>query len=584
MYSAARAVRRVARHQAPLRSGQRARGGAVSCGPLLALLTLAAVQPSIAHAQLTPPKQYTISPTNVNLMDATYTTSVEDLSIGPLSLQRTYLGGPDVSNSYFGYNWTHNFDIWAYAGTFAGQSETKVIIGRKTYAYWGLPDAQTYSQSDEDGTRVTVEGGVMVFRDRDGTTYRFNSGWNSKVASITSPDGSVLRFTYASGKVKTIISSQGYALVFDYGGNGRVSAACAFNRAMTYVTTTTTCASAALKTTYGYSGSNLISATDVSGQTAHYGYTTSAPPYNEGFGLTCETDPGTTTCRVVNEYTAGTYQVKKQTLADGKVWLFGCTCSFMGRGEQVEDIPEDYTGWTDPNGASKSFAFRNYTPTAYLDENGKRYLTSFYGGTLLGIGAPEGNSVSFNLSDRGMSTGQTYAPKPNTGAARINQDVRTYSTTCTNTITCNKPLTIADGKQNVTSFTYDPTHGGVLTATRPADGAGLSAVTRYAYVSRTAWVKNSAGGYVAETPIWLPSEERTCRTTATTDSGACAGGAADEVVTRYEYGPDSGPNTLLPRGVSVSADGLTRRTCYGYDTQGNKISETSPRAGLAACS
>jgi len=34
----------------------------------------------------------------------------------------------------------------------------------------------------------------------------------------------------------------------------------------------------------------------------------------------------------------------------------------------------------------------------------------------------------------------------------------------------------------------------------------------------------------------------------------------------------------------TTAGGVSLRTCYGYDTQSNKISETSPRAGLTVCS
>ena len=40
---------------------------------------------------------------------------------------------------------------------------------------------------------------------------------------------------------------------------------------------------------------------------------------------------------------------------------------------------------------------------------------------------------------------------------------------------------------------------------------------------------------------------------------------------------------LLVRGVAVTADGQTRRTCYGYDALGRRISETKPNAGLGAC-
>ena len=83
-------------------------------------------------------------------------------------------------------------------------------------------------------------------------------------------------------------------------------------------------------------------------------------------------------------------------------------------------------------------------------------------------------------------------------------------------------------------------------------------------------------------PVWLLSTEKSCNTSATS-AGACAAGSSDEVTTTYDYGPDSGPNNLWLRGKVVTAGGVSLRTCYGYDVSGNKISETSPRAGLAVC-
>jgi hypothetical protein len=116
-----------------------------------------------------------------------------------------------------------------------------------------------------------------------------------------------------------------------------------------------------------------------------------------------------------------------------------------------------------------------------------------------------------------------------------------YPTTCSNFKTCNKPTSTTDAKGKVTDYTYDATHGGLLTESAPADANGIRAVKRYAYVQRYAWIKNAGGGYShASTPVWLLSEMRTCRTTATMN-GACAGGAADEVLTAYEYGPDTAP-------------------------------------------
>jgi hypothetical protein len=97
------------------------------------------------------------------------------------------------------------------------------------------------------------------------------------------------------------------------------------------------------------------------------------------------------------------------------------------------------------------------------------------------------------------------------------------------------------------------------------------------------------GGYVqAATPLWVKSKERFCTTTSA--SGAsCAGGATDEVLTEYDYGPNSGPNNLLVRGLAVTATNSsgvleTQRTCYVYDVNGRKISETKPAANLGACS
>jgi len=151
-----------------------------------------------------------------------------------------------------------------------------------------------------------------------------------------------------------------------------------------------------------------------------------------------------------------------------------------------------------------------------------------------------------------------------------------------------KPLSMTDANGNVTEYTYAPQHGGVLTETGPAVN-GVRPQTRHSYAQRHAWVSNGAGGYVeAATPVWVRVATSTCRTSAATGNPAspCAT-AGDEVLTAYDYGPDSGPNTLLLRGQTVTStdNGVTRtlRTCYAYDALGRKISETRPNAGLAGC-
>jgi hypothetical protein len=160
---------------------------------------------------------------------------------------------------------------------------------------------------------------------------------------------------------------------------------------------------------------------------------------------------------------------------------------------------------------------------------------------------------------------------------------------CKNIVTCNKPTSATDANGNTTNFTYDPTHGGLLTATGPAVSgsqplSGVQPQTRYTYIQGNAWYLSGSGVMTRDARgIWLLHTESYCRTSAPASSGTGCAVANDEVVTTYDYGPDSGPNNLLLRGKSVTADGQTLRTCYGHDPRTNKIWETSPNANPGSC-
>lgn len=543
-------------------------------------------------APLTPPDVPMTSPTGVSMTDTTFTYSTEDLAVGPLKLERSYYGGPERTKHYFGYNWTHNFDMWAFSmtvglGGMNPRPMTRIVIGRKTYMFNSTVSANPTSDGTPDngteGNRVELQNGLILFTDRAGVRYLFDSASDGKVTSVTYPSGVVLTFSYnASSRLRMVSSNQGYALVFDLDSAGNVTAACGFNRAVTYVTASTTCASATIKTSYGYTSGKLTSATSVTGALASYAYN------GWGGALSCLTDPGISTCKYTLEYTpGGNNEVIKQTLADGSVWQFSCSCTYA-RGVPDGPFQDDSTGWIDPTGAGKSFFLTDGQIKQYFDENNRSREVAFYGGDLVYVKSPEGNQWEAFMNDRGSVISNNYRPKAGSGLPNIVQDIKTFPATCTNRVTCNKPLTITDGNSNVTTFTYDQTHGGVLTETRPshalASGGSVQAVVRHVYALRSAWVKNASGTYSPEPAIWLPSQDRTCKVGATdVAANSCVNGSSDEVITTYEYGPDAGPNTLLPRGKAITADGVTLRVCYGYDAQGNKISETNARAGLASC-
>ena len=194
----------------------------------------------------------------------------------------------------------------------------------------------------------------------------------------------------------------------------------------------------------------------------------------------------------------------------------------------------------------------------------------------------ENNSVQYTKNPRGNNTKTSIKPKT-TSTDTIVDLIADYDVSCTNRLKCNKPNWTRDGDGNQTDYTYHLDSGFPSSVIQPADANGVRPAKRYSYAQRHAWVKNASGGYSpAATPIWLLAEERSCRTTATLGS-ACVGGSADEVVISYDYGPDAGPNNLLLRGIVVTADGQSLRTCYGYDAAGNRISETKPKAGPTSC-
>ncbi|WP_162184673.1 RHS repeat domain-containing protein [Sphingomonas hengshuiensis] len=203
-------------------------------------------------------------------------------------------------------------------------------------------------------------------------------------------------------------------------------------------------------------------------------------------------------------------------------------------------------------------------------------------GRINSITYPKGNRTSFTYDARGNVTSITEVPDPGSPLGNIVTRY-TYPTSCENWKICNRPISKTDSRGNVTTYSWDPNSGSVLTETAPPDSEGISAVKRFSYSQLYAWVSNGNGGYQqAGPPIWMLSQMRTCERTATVEGG-CVGGASDEVITDYYYGPQSGPNNLSLRGVSVTSAGTTLTTCYGYDRFGRKISETKPGAQVSVC-
>jgi len=184
--------------------------------------------------------------------------------------------------------------------------------------------------------------------------------------------------------------------------------------------------------------------------------------------------------------------------------------------------------------------------------------------------------TSFVYDDRGNATSATVSS--NYGGTPIVTSA-SYPAACTNSVTCNKPTSVTDNAGKVSSFTYDPVHGGVLSATAPAaSSGGVQPQTRTSYAQFTAYYKDATGTIVAApSAIYLPTGTSTCITTA-----SCTG-TADEVKTSVSYGATGIANNLLPVSTTTaSGDGsVSSTTSVTYDAVGNKVSEDGPLPGSA---
>lgn len=601
-----------------------------------ALIALALAAPARAQepARTPAPVAYTTSRGGVDLQSGSYVYSNEDLSIGGphldggIALVRsyatsflTYAASP-LAFGDFDHNlnirlWIERYPTPEYPNPTQWNWRANVQIGTNVRSFVRSGASSTTQFELEGGTSDTrlswSTGQPYVFTDRDGTIYTFRPPTDGcsdfqcgYVSSVVKKTGERLDFTYAGTplQLRSVISNRGYAMVFEYGGTpSRPIKICAVNLAQTYYDGTGACPTGARAATYsygavsGYSGSNFAYIDPTGGVHAY------------GPGLFFR--PGLATpymTLLLGSRAAGmdsAYEVERQDFADGD-WITYSYEPFAGH------ATANMTRWrtivTDPSGTitalfkeanflkdGQHYYFVSRGPISVTDQLNRTTLYD-YGvctampcsiGQLQSATFPDGNKVELTYHGEG-NVSELRRVASGTGTADIvetaDYDYLSWPTPHANWALHYKPTSITDARGNTTDLAYNETHAGLTSMTGPAVG-GIRPQTRHSYAQRHALIKNSAGAYVAMThPIWVMISTSTCRTLA---APACIG-TADEIVTNFDYGPTSGaPNNLLVRGQAVTAtdSGVTTtlRTCYGHDSNGWRISETQPRAGLGSC-
>ncbi|MDF0544552.1 hypothetical protein PX699_19545 [Sphingobium sp. H39-3-25] len=554
------------------------------------------------------PELLTMSPLGVNLQTGRFRYTNTDFAIGPFVVQSNWTGS--IPDTTAGSN-LRGYMYWTNKNTAGGGQMTmiKFMIGenRLGFAVTSASGTLSYLPWDPgtEGWKLVKSGANYILTNASGEVYTFvdhpsfpNTGYldkNKLLSSKVEANGHRLDYTYdSSAHLRTVKSNRGYAIVYQFDlSNSKVSI-CGFNTSQIYVDDNTTCSGSATKVAF-----NLLSngtSNDISSYIDVRGGTTSV---NRTGGLiSCITLINSSTCKLQNSYgpqPGGSIlikpdQVTVQTTATGETYTYDYDMSAYGGDNPAPQPGQIILSYATMYGPKVAFITYENGVAAHIDDsvNGARDY-KFSALKPVEVTFPEGNKLKFSYDTNGNALMRRETAKPNSG---LTDKVATQTFPASNTfsnptlcnaadVLCKKPITQVDAKGNQTDFTYDSAHGGVLTETGPAVN-GVRPQVRYSYAQRYAWIKNSGGGYSqAATPIWVLTQKSICKTGAASGSGCAIAG--DEVVTTYDYGPNSGPNNLELRGVVEDATGLALRTCYGYDAMGNKISETKPRAGLGGC-
>lgn len=514
-------------------------------------------------------------------------------------------------------------------------------IAKLTFSGSASSNDVVYTYRATNGTTITFRPLGSLADSQCSTRIRC-----AYASSVEYPDGTRFDYAYETGagqhatRLRRVTSNRGYALIFEYGGPTwqTVTKACTVNLALLTAPSDNICPANAVATaSYAYTmldEPRLASVTDPTGGV--WGFQHSID--SGGLKTIGFVKPGGSGPWLINHYAHGDginpgtpedgsgERVHRQVLADGRVFhiqLANANERTEGQIQQVAggdiedaqgrkiraeygfpktprallppnyDVPEELP----PDGGPSNFTVYQITPgPAFVEDQLGRRTTYNYCDPIIAAAYPNDadncavTPLRYWVDPEGIRTDLTYdgcnnvtetrrRAKPGSGLADL---VVRATFHCWEPNYPNKPVTLTDARGSVTNWTYDSAHGGVLREELPADANGIRPVKRFAYAQRSAWVVNGGGGYQPMSPVWVRVSEKTCRTSATIGD-ACAAGAADEVVTMFDYGPDQGPNNLLLRGQAVSADGVVLRTCYSYDAAGNRIGETSPRAGLAVC-
>jgi RHS repeat-associated protein len=550
---------------------------------------------SPALAQLTPPApvRQSIDDNGVDLFLGTLNLKTPSLTIGKSAVE-----GFDYHLVSRGSGWSDN----AVASLNLTGSTMYVRLGAKTDRF--TVSGSTYSNTEGNGASLTFNGttNIYTYTTSDGTVVRFDKNKASEAPDFSNA-GRALDATYPSGAKRSYsYGSLSYCKSWKYGGAGEICMVMGNAYRL-----------GGIRTNYGYSLSFNYAPYE-------YEYNPDSPSYQPDFYAWTKL----TGASVTNLAVASGASMRSLSYNDSNPGYFDVTDP-MGRltryrsaggqvagvtlpGRAAEDVTYTYANGrvasvttpagttayassdvsgvrtvavTDPLSHVTTYKFNiaSERMTEVTDANGHTTMMQYdASGRVTRVTKPEGNYTQLTYDGRGNITERRDVAKAGVGLADI-VTTASFPATCTNIKTCNQPIWTKDAKGNQTDYTYDASHGGVLTVTAPALTTGaVRPQTRYSYSSLQAYYKVSGSSIVASgEAVTLLTGISACQTLA-----SCSG-TADEVRTTVSYGPQAAGtgNNLLPVSISKGAgdNSLTATTATTYDDVGNATYVDGPLAG-----
>ena len=546
------------------------------------LATSSLLAPSIAHATTPAPKFTSIDANNVDLSTGLVWYSMEEGGIGSgpgrVAMQRIFAEGA---------GWADNWSGGLYPVTSGGVTKMYVQFAGISDTFSG--SGTSWTSDKADGSTLTVDAqGKWNYTGRDGTKAQFDTikadmagevnftkncpGADPSACqvplSITQPNGLKFTLSWAYTHLCQDLPGEPCAIIHSYQRLSAISSSAGYSAVISYLSSSIG--------SWPNPNLNWFIRTGVGfGNVA--GQPSPAPTitYSYGTNTVTVTDPASRAWVFTTDSSGRLTGIKRPgSVSNNYSYIYGT-------GGTITSATKD--GVTDTYAISTGLGLTTATvtdplshqivvntdlsvgrPISYKDELNRSTVYAYdTNGRLSQLTAPEGNYTHYFYDARGNVTATVEAPKSGSGLANINTSA-SFDSTCTNPVKCNQPNSSTDGKGFTTDYTYDPTHGGVLTITQPAPATGaVRPQTRVTYTQVT-----GASGEL----VYMPTKIAACQTLSSCTNGA------DESQVITGYNSNLQPTTITRQNGTGT---LTATSTMTYDPRGNALTVDGPLSGTA---